>query len=225
MGVYCDYVAKEYFMENYYFFVVKISDFLSFKSSNVPLMSNPIVVSRNGFGKTAVCKAVAFALGLNINTDIKNIINYGKDKTSVSVEFRNIEDEKLTITRKYYKDGRDLFFIDEKEVTLSEVRKIFPEEDFCVLNENMSKEEILKNLDGEYKYFIFDNIDAQFSKKELENTLIPKLERILDDKSGFLTTNSEIVLENIGYTEVHINYKKHIGSVCSKVSLVAALRY
>lgn len=207
------------FMNKYCFYVVKITNFLSFKSSNVPLLSNPIVVSRNGFGKTAVCKAVAFALGLKINTDIKKVINYEKDKTCVSVVFRK-EEKILTVTRKYYKNGKDLFFINEKQVELSEVRKIFPEEDFCILNENMSKGEILKNLDGEYQYFIFDNIDAKFSRKELENILIPKLEKIIEsNKSGFLTTNSEIVLENIGYTEVHINYKKHIGSVCTKVSL------
>ena len=80
------------------------------------------------------------------------------------------------------------------------------------------KEEILKKLDTEYEYFLFDNIDAHFSKKEIKNILLSKLMDILDNKDGFLTTNREIV-KDCCETVVYIERKKDKSSYCSKVAI------
>lgn len=205
-------------MKDYFIHGIDIENFLSFKKARVPLLCNPVIVGRNGFGKSTVIKAFAFGLGLDLNTPLEKLIRFGEKETCVSVTFKNKNKESLTITRKHYKTGQDLFFVDDKEVSLEKIREMFPQKDFCILSSNHSKEEILKKLDTEYEYFLFDNIDAHFSKKEIKNILLSKLMDILDNKDGFLTTNREIV-KDCCETVVYIERKKDKSSYCSKVAI------
>jgi len=205
-------------MQNYFIHHVEIENFLSFKKARVPLMLNPVIVGRNGFCKSNVIKAFAFGLGLDLNTPLEKLIRFGEKETCVSVVFKNENREVLTITRKYYKTGQDLFFVNDKEVSFEKIRKMFPQKDFCILTSNHSKEEILKKLDGEYEYYLFDNIDANFSKKEIKNILLSKLMEIYGNKEGFLTTNREIVKDCFEIV-VYIEHKKDKGSYCSKVAI------
>lgn len=205
-------------MKDYFILGVQIENFLSFKKARVPLLCNPVIIGRNGFGKSTVLKAFAFCLGLDLNTPLEKLIRFGEKETCVSVTFKNRNEESLTLTRKYYKTGQDLFFVNDKEVSLKKIREMFPQKDFCILTSNHSKEEILKKLDGEYEYFLFDNIDAHFSKKELKNILLSKLMDILVNKEGVLTTNREIV-KDCCETVVYIERKKDRSSYCSKVAI------
>ncbi len=205
-------------MQDYFILEVEIENFSSFKKTRVPLLCNPVIIGRNGFCKSDVIKAFSFGLGLDLNTPLEKLIRFGEKETCVSVTFKNENREALTITRKYYKTGQDLFFVDDKEVSLEKIRKMFPQKDFCILTSSHSKEEILKKLDGEYKYFLFDNIAAHFSKKELKNILFPKLKEICENKEGFLTTNREIV-KDCCETVVYIERKKDKSSYCSKVAI------
>ena len=205
-------------MKDYFIHGIDIENFLSFKKARVPLLCNPIIVGRNGFGKSTVLKAFAFGLGLDLNTPLEKLIRFGEKETCVSVTFKNRNEESLTITRKYYKTGQDLFFVDDKEVSLEKIREMFPQKDFCILTTNHSKEEILKKLDTEYEYFLFDNIAAHFSKKELKNILFPKLKEIYENKEGFLTTNRDIPRNCFGII-VYIEYKKDEGSYFSRLGL------
>ena len=205
-------------MQDYFIHGVEIENFLSFKKARVPLLCNPVIIGRNGFGKSNLIKAFAFGLGLDLNTPLEKLIRFGEKETCVSVTFKNRNEKSLTITRKYYKTGQDLFFVDDKEVSLEKIREMFPQKDFCILTTNHSKEEILKKLDTEYEYFLFDNIDAHFSKKELKNILFPKLKEIYENKEGFLTTNRKIVKDCCGIV-VYIERKKDKSLYCSKVAI------
>lgn len=205
-------------MQDYFILEVEIENFSSFKKTRVPLLCNPVIIGRNGFCKSDVIKAFSFGLGLDLNTPLEKLIRFGEKETCVSVTFKNRNEESLTITRKYYKTGQDLFFVDDKEVSLEKIREMFPQKDFCILTSNHSKEEILKKLDGEYKYFLFDNIAAHFSKKEIKNILLSKLMDILVNKDGFLTTNRKIV-KDCCETVVYIERKKDKSSYCSKVAI------
>ena len=205
-------------MQNYFIHHVEIENFLSFKKERVPLMWNPVIVGRNGFGKSNVIKAFAFGLGLDLNTPLEKLIRFGEKETCVSVVFKNENKEYLTITRKYNKTGQDLFFVDDKEVSFEKIREMFPQKDFCILSSSHNKEEILKELDGEYEYYLFDNIDACFSKIEIKNILLSKLMKIYANKEGFLITNREIVKDCFGIV-LYMEHKKDKGSYCSKVAI------
>ena len=101
-------------MKDYFIHGIDIENFLSFKKARVPLLCNPVIVGRNGFGKSTVIKAFAFGLGLDLNTPLEKLIRFGEKETCVSVTFKNKNKESLTITRKHYKTGQDLFFVDDK---------------------------------------------------------------------------------------------------------------
>ena len=121
-------------MKDYFIHGIDIENFLSFKKARVPLLCNPVIVGRNGFGKSTVIKAFAFGLGLDLNTPLEKLIRFGEKETCVSVTFKNKNKESLTITRKHYKTGQDLFFVDDKEVGDENFDKIDKAQNFYINN-------------------------------------------------------------------------------------------